>query len=169
MFAVQLLGFVMLGVLSSRIPVPTFIFSAATTSPVSESPPAEDQSNQLLDDSTPLPLMKFQELFEKLLSADIIHFQTTTTTRSLVGNEVNGGIERQTEKGDIREIKQKPDDDKTNNFPPQKAMSPEPYHDDPSMLTFFLTSGGVSLLISLLALTMATGMLIHEVLVRYSR
>ena len=79
MFLVHLLGCVILGVLSAQLPIPSFHFSSVTTS-VTAYPTSAETTSKFDDTVAPtsgLQLSDFQELFSKILAADIIHFKTT--------------------------------------------------------------------------------------------
>ncbi len=79
MFFVHVLGCVVLGVLGTRIPIPTFISRASATTTPSTIPINEDELVFQSPQSTTadLSLGDLQDLFKKILSADVAHFKTT--------------------------------------------------------------------------------------------
>ncbi len=85
MFFVHVLGCVVLGVLGTRIPIPTFLLTSATTTP-STIPVKEDEMVYLNPQSTTadLSLADLQDLFKKILSSDIAHFKTTPAMKNLL-------------------------------------------------------------------------------------
>jgi len=134
MFFVHVLGCVVLGVLGTRIPIPTFLLTSATTTP-STVPIKEDELVFQSPQSTTadLSLADLQDLFKKILSADVAHFKTTP------------GYENE-EKGETILSDTAPD----GNVHPSQAL-----------LTHLVISGELSLMISCTALALSAGTVSH--------
>jgi hypothetical protein len=162
MFFVHVLGCVVLGVLGTRIPIPTFLLTSATTTP-STIPVKEDEMVFQSPQSTTadLSLADLQDLFKKILSVDIAHFKTTP------------GYEKSPEKeetilsdtapgGEVHPSQTSPDIPTTRNkVSPVPLPAAKTDANSTGLLTHLVISGELSLMISCTALALSAGTICH--------
>ena len=161
MFFVHMLGCVVLGVLGTRIPIPTFLLTSATTTP-STIPIKEDELVFQSPQSTTadLSLADLQDLFKKILSADVAHFKTTPGYE----NEEKGEtiLADTAPDGNVHPSQASPDIPTTRNkVSPVPLPAAKTDANNTGLLTHLVISGELSLMISCTALALSAGTVSH--------
>jgi hypothetical protein len=162
MFFVHVLGCVVLGVLGTRIPISTFLLTWATTTP-SSIPVEEDEMAYQTPQSTTadLSLADLQDLFKKILWADIAHFKTTPgyekspEEKETIPSDTAPG-------GEVHPSQASPDIPTTRNkISPVPLPATKSDANNTSLLTHLVISGELSLMISCTALALSAGTICH--------
>jgi hypothetical protein len=155
-FFVYLLGFVIWGVLGTRIPIPTFVVSSSTSTFVPFQT-AENNYQSPEEDTPDLSLADLQDLFKKILAADVAHFKTTSEPdisslameTTVPGTQPQASVLPSTTRPDIPTA--------GGQFSPGLLPATKSDTNSTGLLTHLMISGELSLLISCTALALSTG------------
>jgi hypothetical protein len=156
MFFVHLLVCAIWEVLGTRIPIPTFAVSSSTSTFVPFQ--TTENTHQFSEENTPdFSLADLQDLFKKILAADIAHFKTTSGPETYSSAMETTPSDTQPQ-GSVLPSQTRPDIPTTGNqFSPGLLPATKSDTNNTGLLTHLMISGELSLLISCTALALSAG------------